>query len=545
MLQASDSEDDELIFSSNLLPGGSFLDPNTGVFEWTPGYFQAGNYEIPFTVSDGESGRGDSRIAPTTQTFNLEILNVNAAPQFDDLGDWAVAEGQTINFRAFAYDADNPGFVTQERNVEGELTLLEGSEPSVTYTVSGLPEGATFDEQTAIFNWQPGYDQAGEYQVTFTATDDGDGLEPKTVSKTVAIRVGDTNRPPVIEDISNPTVARGEVLDLPLNITDPDGNNLTITGTGSGGFGLTDFVTLIQNEDGTANLNIAPSDGDRGDHPVTIIATDELGATFEYSFIVTVEAFNERPLLDYIGNQVAVVGEPIEFTVSVADLDEDELNFSATGVPEGATLTPSEVYGRAVFSWTPTAADLGNYPITISVEDSGNGDDSQKLSSQQEFNLLVRTSNTAPVLAPVEDLTVAEGNTLSVQLEGTDADGDTLTYSAANLPVGAELDPVTGELTWTPDYNSAGTYQGIEVSVSDGHSSSSQTIDLIVENSDRAPILTPPPLQSTRENSSLVFNLKGNDIDGDALLYSAVDELPDGARLDTRTGEFKWKPNYG
>ena len=123
-LQANDTENDKLTFSSNLLPGGSFLDPNTGVFAWTPGFFQAGNYQIPFTVSDGS--------ASTTQTFNLEILNVNAAPQFDNLGDWAVAEGQTINFRAFARDGDNPSFIPQERNGEGELTLLEGSEPTVT-----------------------------------------------------------------------------------------------------------------------------------------------------------------------------------------------------------------------------------------------------------------------------------------------------------------------------------------------------------------------------------------------------------------------------
>ena len=538
-LQASDTEDDKLTFSSNLLPGGSFLDPNTGVFEWTPGFAQAGNYEIPFTVSDGKLS--------TTETFNLEILNINAAPVFDDLGDWAVAEGQTINFRAFAYDADNPGFVPTERNGSGELTLLEGSEPTVIYTVEGLPEGATFDEQTAIFNWQPGYDKAGEYEVTFTATDDGDGLEPKTASKTVAIRVGDTNRPPVVAEVTNPTVKRGEVLDLVVNTTDPDGNALTVTGTGAGGFGLPDFVTLTDNGDGTTNLNIAPVDGDRGDHPITIVATDELGATVEYSFIVTVEAFNERPVLDYIGDKVAVVGEPIEFTVYVADLDEDNLTFSATGLPPGATLTDSSTYGRATFSWTPTVEDLGNYPITISVEDSGKGDESQKLSSQQEFSILVRQSNTAPVLETggTEEFTVAEGEALSVFFTGTDADGDELTYTATNLPAGAELDPITGELTWTPDYNSAGQYEGIEVSISDGHSSSSQTINLVVENSDRPPVLTQLPLQSTRENSSLVFTLKGNDNDGDALLYSAVSELPQGARLDTRTGEFKWKPNYG
>ncbi|BAZ46381.1 DNA/RNA non-specific endonuclease [Chondrocystis sp. NIES-4102] len=540
-LQASDTENDKLTFSSNLLPGGSFLDPNTGIFEWTPGFFQAGNYEIPFTVSDGKLS--------TTETFKLQILNVNAAPKFDDLSNWAVAEGQTINFRAFAFDGDNPGFVPQERTADGQLTLIEGSDPTVTYAVEGLPEGATFDADTAIFNWKPSYDKAGEYEVTFTATDNGDGLTPKTATGTVSIKVGDTNRPPTITAISNPIVQRGSIVDLKIYTTDPDGNVLTIKGTGAGGFELPSFVTLADNGDGTANLNIAPGDGNRGDHPVTIIATDELGVTTEYSFIITVDAFNERPLLQHIGNKVAVVGEPIEFTVYVADLDEDNLTFSATGLPDGASLTPSNTYGRATFSWTPTVDDLGSYPITIQVEDSGNGDNSQKLSQEQEFNIVVRNSNTAPVFETggesTRQLSVMEGETLSFTFIGTDADGDDLTYSANKLPKGAKLDPVTGELTWQPSYRSAGIYEGIEVIVSDGHSSSSQNIKITVTNSNFAPVLTSIPLQSTRENTELTFNLKGNDIDGDALLYSAVSQLPKGAKLDARTGEFKWKPSYG
>jgi len=75
------------------------------------------------------------------------------------------------------------------------LTLLEGSDPSVTYTVSSLPDGATFDPVTALFDWKPGYGNAGKYNVTFTDTDDGNGTGvDKSTSNTVPSTVLHTNR---------------------------------------------------------------------------------------------------------------------------------------------------------------------------------------------------------------------------------------------------------------------------------------------------------------------------------------------------------------
>ena len=56
-----------------------------GVFDWTPGYFQHGVYQIPFTVSDGQLS--------VTQTTTITVLNVNAPPQFDNLARLAGRRG--------------------------------------------------------------------------------------------------------------------------------------------------------------------------------------------------------------------------------------------------------------------------------------------------------------------------------------------------------------------------------------------------------------------------------------------------------------------
>ncbi|MBU1087273.1 MAG: hypothetical protein KKD05_07125 [Candidatus Omnitrophica bacterium] len=65
--------------------------------------------------------------------------------------------------------------------------------------------------------------------------------------------------------------------------------------------------------------------------------------------------------------------------------------------------------------------------------------------------------NIAPVIAPIEGKQVYETNNLSFAVDGSDADGDSLTYNAQNLPDGAQLS-ADGVFGWTPQINQAGSY---------------------------------------------------------------------------------------
>jgi hypothetical protein len=162
-LNGSDFDGDALTYFSPILPGGAFLDPNTGDFHWTPGYAQAGTYDISFRVTDGTS----TAEVKTT----LTVLNANGAPVFDELGSWDIVEGQPFSLQVFAFDPDNPGFIPRIRGMNGGLSEQEGSNPTVTYALSGLPAGATFDPDTLLLSWVPGATQAGTYTITVTATD--------------------------------------------------------------------------------------------------------------------------------------------------------------------------------------------------------------------------------------------------------------------------------------------------------------------------------------------------------------------------------------
>lgn len=475
------------------------------------------------------------------------MTNVNAAPAFDSLVALRTFEGQPFSFRAFAFDPDNPDFVPQVRNPDGTLTPLEGSEASVAYSVDGLPPGAVFDPDTALFVWTPDFVSAGTYVVRFTATDDGNGTGlPLSASVEVPLTVLNANRPPVMPEIGAVSLAKGELVELPIAATDPDGNPLAYAAEG-----LPRFATLRAEADGSVTLVLAPGDHDRGDYVVSIRATDDGDGGGEKArlsdaraFVVSVESPAEPPVLTPIGDKIAVIGQPLSFVLQATDPDQDALTFAASGLPAGATLTDGVRYGTKVFTWTPTAADEGTRTITFSVEDDGNGGAGAIGRDEEAITLVVRASNEAPILLPIGDLVVAEGATLALQLRSLDADGDPVTFAAQNLPPGATLDARTGVLRWKPNLFQAGRYEGVSVTASDGAGSSSETFAITVTQTNQAPLLAGIPPLGVQERSLLSFTLVGTDLDGDALRYAALSPLPLGSFFDESNGRFEWIPGY-
>jgi len=201
-----------------------------------------------------------------------------------------------------------------------------------------LPAGMKFDEDTLMLTWEPGFNQAGTYNdITFTATDDGDGTGTRlSVTTTIPIVVRNANRAPEIPEIPNQFVDRnGPPLEILVTSTDADGNPIKLSAAG-----LPSFGSFVDNHDGTGLFRFTPGPDDRGNYKITLIAKDSgdgegddavLSATRE--FIVTARAPSDAPHLDWIADKVAVVGEKLRFAIQAHDLDQDELTFSALGLP--------------------------------------------------------------------------------------------------------------------------------------------------------------------------------------------------------------------
>jgi len=247
---------------------------------------------------------------------------------------------------------------------------------------------------------------------------------------------------------------------------------------------------------------------------------------------------NVPPVLNPIGAKSVDEGSLLEFTITASDPDGDTLTYSASNLPTGASFDPA----TQTFSWTPGYGDTGNCDILFTVTDNGTPPESDS----ETVTITVGDVNRPPVLNTIGAKSVDEGSLLEFTITASDPDGDTLTYSASNLPTGASFDPATQTFSWTPGYGDTGNCD-ILFTVTDNGTppeSDSETVTITVGDVNRPPVLNTIGAKSVDEGSLLEFTITASDPDGDTLTYSASN-LPTGASFDPATQTFSWTPGYG
>ena len=360
-LQATDPDGDPLTYLQHDAAGRRYLDPNTGVFDWTPAYFQHGVYQVPFTVSDGQLS--------VTQTTTFTVLNVNAPPQFDYLGAGGSTRARTSTSGPSPSTPTTRASSRQHRTADGTLTPLDGTRPPSRTPPSACPPGATFDPDDGDFRLADELSDAGNYVVTFTATNDGDGTGMPLEHHGERADHGPQHQPcrrrsPFIPD---QTVADGSVLTLPVQATDPDGDPLVLTAAGTTDLGLPSFATFVDNGDGTGTFTFAPASTMAATTRSPSTATDDgdgggpgrgplrpRRASSSRSTTPT-----RRRTSPPSATRSPSSASRCTFTIQATDADQDPLTFSALGLPAGRRSPRRRPMATAVFTWTPAAGDLG------------------------------------------------------------------------------------------------------------------------------------------------------------------------------------------
>ncbi|MCD6088067.1 MAG: hypothetical protein J7K11_08920, partial [Candidatus Hydrothermae bacterium] len=142
-VSANDPDGDSIILSAEGMPSGAaFVDngDGTGSFSWEPGYCDSGVYEVRFIARDV-----GSPVMADTDYVEIEVVEVDRAPEVSDPGLQSVAEGDTLEFNVVCSDPDS---------CDSDMVYLVAED---------LPTGASFvsdtgNPATGTFSWVPGYD---------------------------------------------------------------------------------------------------------------------------------------------------------------------------------------------------------------------------------------------------------------------------------------------------------------------------------------------------------------------------------------------------
>ena len=120
------------------------------------------------------------------------------------------------------------------------------------------------------------------------------------------------------------------------------------------------------------------------------------------------------------------------------------------------------------------------------------------------------TGNSAPQITGTPIATVLQGTAYLFAPSATDADGNPLTFSVANLPGWATFNSSTGRLSGTPTAANVGSYGNITISVSDGTATTSLaafSIQVVALATGSVTLSWAPPTQNT--DGSPLNNLAG------------------------------------
>lgn len=157
--------------------------------------------------------------------------------------------------------------------------------------------------------------------------------------------------------------------------------------------------------------------------------------------------------------------------------------------------------------------------------------------------------NNPPVLDPIDDQVIMEGDELVLYLSGADVDGDTLTFGLeGEPPPGMTVNGQNGELRWSTGEGLGGRIYDITVSLLDSGTPRlgvTRSFKVTVRDFNNAPILETPEDEIIPEGRSWTLQLVAEDFDVPAqqIRYALVEGTPSGMTIDPVTGLLAWRPS--
>lgn len=465
----------------------------------------------------------------------------------------------------------SPGTQTGQTDVPVSLPLEIYADSATSYRVSatGLPPGLSVDASTGAISGSP--TTPGRYTVSVRVIDNSGEQAPATVDfswnvsvtgeldcqvhsardlpKYLPNRSGSADGEArsaidIADDIQiHDLKVRGikgdhsYVGDLSFNLFSPQGTQIALWKNECGN---NDNFDISLSDDASGTISCPLSRG-RTQRPVGTLSSlfessargrwelqvldrssSDDGTLREWALeVCTLDVSDPRPVINAIAAQQHRQGDPVSLQVSATG--SSTLSYSASNLPSGLSIDRRS----GLISGTANTAFSGATRVTVS---------DGRYSAHQSFSWVVNT-NSPPTLQELGSQSGAVGDRVSIRVRGNDADGDSLTFSASNLPSGLSINS-GGRIRGT--LSSAGRFQST-ISVSDGRQSTEQSIVWVVSEANRPPNLSTPPSQNLVKGTPATLAIDATDPEGDALTYSASN-LPDGLSINSGSGLIRGTP---
>ncbi len=389
------------------------------IFHWNTEVIPNGRYSV--------KARAIDRAGNTTVSngVTVRVANFNRNPILDPISSKTVPEGEPLVFQVKAHDPD-------------------GARDPLAYTVTNLPPWAELDPKSAEVRGTPGFAVAStdepkkEYAgIRFEVCDP----EPLCDSKQMSITVVNRNYPPVMQPIGNQVLDEKQLLNIPLQVSDPNGDPLMCKARGLPKWAsLSPKTCVLKGTPGPETATLM--------NPVTVYegirleVCDPDEECARQTIKISVNDTENRPPVFQPPQQDTVdEGKTLSVVISAPDPDRDPVTLTASNLPNGAVFE-DQINGTATFNWTPRFDQAGAYEIQLKATD-------EILTSTAVFKIIVRQQGLVISGRIIENATDSPlaGATVKVSAHKevaqevlTDAQGY---YVAKNLSAGTyEVKPI-------------------------------------------------------------------------------------------------------
>lgn len=456
-----------------------------------------GSATVSVKLSDNGGTVSNGIDTSATQTFQIAVTPVNDAPNFtvgsqqtaeEDSGantipNWVTGitagpvdeAGQTLTFQIV--NNSNPGLFSIAPSISPNGTL--------TYTTASNANGTaaiTIQLMDGSGTQNNGQNTSGTQTFNIVIT-------PVNDAPSFTLGADQT----VLEDSGSHTVAgwAGSLLAGPV---DESGQVLTfhVTAADPSLFSVQPAINPV-----TGDLTYTLADNANGTTSVSVTLSDDGGATGSNVDTSTVQTFNinitpvndvphftvgaDQTVLEDSGART-IAGWATAISPGQPDEFNQTLNFQVTAAdPSLFSVQPAidPITGNLTF--TPALNANGSTLITVTLMDNGGiQDGGVNTSASQTFNISITAVNDAPIFSTGADQTALEDGgsqvianwATGISAGATDESNQTLTFEVVAtdptlFSVQPAIDPVTGNLTFTPALNANGSTL-VTVTLSDG-----------------------------------------------------------------------------